>query len=158
MTQYYKVNNAEEFDWLMEYLEETTEARWYSGGKPTTFKSKNDVFIFDSEAVVVRDNNLSVNNQPYDKNKMINVSDLQLEYEQNKALQTKFDPVEKPSHYNQGKYEVIDVIEDWELGFHEGNVVKYIARHKHKENSFENLKKARYYLDRLIEGEEECTK
>lgn len=37
------------------------------------------------------------------------------------------DAVDHPSHYNSGKIEVIDAIEDWNLGFHLGNVVKYIA-------------------------------
>lgn len=63
-----------------------------------------------------------------------------------------FDPVEKPSHYNQGKFEVIDVIEDWDLDFHEGNVVKYVARHKFKNDSLEDLEKAKYYLGRLIDN------
>ena len=58
--------------------------------------------------------------------------------------------VDHPAHYNAGKIEVIDAIEDWGLGFHAGNVVKYVARHKHK-NGIEDLKKARWYLDRLIE-------
>jgi len=58
--------------------------------------------------------------------------------------------VNHPSHYNQGKYEVIDVIQDWGLDFTEGNVVKYVARSKHKENRVEDLKKARWYLDYLI--------
>lgn len=40
--------------------------------------------------------------------------------------------VNHPAHYNTGKIEVIDAIEDWELGFHAGNVVKYAARYKHK--------------------------
>lgn len=60
------------------------------------------------------------------------------------------DPVNHPPHYTFGKIEVIDVIEDWELGFHEGNTVKYIARAKHKNNELEDLKKARWYLDRKI--------
>lgn len=55
--------------------------------------------------------------------------------------------VNHPAHYNAGK---IDAIEDWGLGFHDGNVVKYVARHKHK-NGVEDLKKARWYLDRLID-------
>lgn len=59
--------------------------------------------------------------------------------------------VNHPAHYNTGKFEVIDVIEDWGLGFHEGNAVKYIARAKHKGNELEDLKKARWYIDRLIE-------
>lgn len=57
--------------------------------------------------------------------------------------------VNHPAHYNAGKIEVIDAIEDWKLNFHAGNVVKYVARHKHK-NGIEDLKKARWYLDRLI--------
>jgi hypothetical protein len=58
--------------------------------------------------------------------------------------------VDHPAHYNAGKIEVIDAIEDWNLGFHDGNVVKYIARAQHKGNRLEDLKKARWYLDRLI--------
>lgn len=58
--------------------------------------------------------------------------------------------VEHPKHYNAGKIEVIDVIEDWSLGFHEGNVVKYIARAKHKGSELEDLQKAVWYLNRLI--------
>jgi predicted 2-oxoglutarate/Fe(II)-dependent dioxygenase YbiX len=61
------------------------------------------------------------------------------------------DQVNHPSHYNSGKIEVIDAIEDWKLDFHAGNVVKYVARHQHKLNPVEDLKKARWYLDRLIQ-------
>lgn len=49
-----------------------------------------------------------------------------------------------------GSTEVIDAIEDWDLGFHSGNVVKYVARAKHKGGELEDLRKARWYLDRLI--------
>jgi hypothetical protein len=59
--------------------------------------------------------------------------------------------VDHPKHYNAGKYEVIDVIEDWKLGFHLGNVVKYIARAEHKADALEDMKKARWYLNRAIE-------
>lgn len=65
---------------------------------------------------------------------------------------TKHDPVNHPSHYTMGKIEVIDAIEDWGLGFHDGNVIKYVARHRHKGKALEDLKKARWYLDRLIEA------
>ena len=59
--------------------------------------------------------------------------------------------VDHPSYY-QGKIEVIDFIEDKHLGFNLGNCVKYISRHqlKHKDNPAEDLKKARWYLDREI--------
>ena len=62
--------------------------------------------------------------------------------------------VNHPSHYNTGKIEVIDAIDDWKLDFNAGNVVKYVARHQHKTNPLEDLKKARWYLDRLIERTE----
>ena len=62
----------------------------------------------------------------------------------------KHDPVNNPKHYTLAKIEVIDFIEAWDLGFHAGNVVKYVARAKHKNNMLEDLKKARWYIDRLI--------
>jgi hypothetical protein len=58
--------------------------------------------------------------------------------------------VNHPDHYNQGKIEVIDAIEDWDLNFCEGNVIKYVARHRHKNEPLEDLKKAKWYLERLI--------
>lgn len=61
------------------------------------------------------------------------------------------DKVYHPSHYNQGKFEVWDVIEDWNLDFFLGNVVKYIARAGHKNDALEDLKKAQNYLDEYIE-------
>lgn len=60
------------------------------------------------------------------------------------------DVVNHPSHYTFGGVEVIDAIEAWRLGFHLGNAVKYIARSAHKGRLLEDLKKARWYLDREI--------
>jgi predicted 2-oxoglutarate/Fe(II)-dependent dioxygenase YbiX len=64
---------------------------------------------------------------------------------------SKKEMVDHPDHYNQGKIEVIDAIEDWDLNFNEGNVVKYVARHRHKVNPLEDLKKAKWYIERLIQ-------
>ncbi len=58
--------------------------------------------------------------------------------------------VDHPDHYNRGKIEVIDAIEDWDLNFCEGNVIKYVARHRHKNEPLEDLRKAKWYLERLI--------
>ena len=58
--------------------------------------------------------------------------------------------VNNPKHYNAGKIEVIDAIEDWNLGFHAGNVIKYVARHERKGKPIEDLEKAKWYIDRLI--------
>lgn len=60
------------------------------------------------------------------------------------------DPINHPKHYTFGTIEVIDAIEAWQLNFHLGNVVKYIARAEHKGDSISDLKKARWYLDREI--------
>ena len=58
----------------------------------------------------------------------------------------KYDPVNVPFHYNQGKIEVIDVIMALELDACEANVAKYCIRHKYK-NGIEDLKKALRYLE-----------
>ena len=58
--------------------------------------------------------------------------------------------VDRPPHYTFGSIEVIEAIEAWELGFHLGNVVKYVDRAAHKGNQLVDLKKARWYLDRAI--------
>lgn len=61
------------------------------------------------------------------------------------------DSVFSPKHYTAGKYEVIDVIEDWNLNFRLANTIKYIARHEHKGKPLEDLKKALWYLQREID-------
>ena len=63
--------------------------------------------------------------------------------------------VDHPSHYNHGKIEVIDAIDAWNLGFYEGNIVKYIVRSKHKGNRLQDLEKALWYLERLVGLEQE---
>lgn len=62
----------------------------------------------------------------------------------------KRDPVSRPAHYTRSRIETIDAIEAWGLDFHLGNVVKYISRAGHKGSAIEDLKKARWYLDRAI--------
>ena len=68
------------------------------------------------------------------------------------------DMINHPQHYTLGKIEVIDFIEDKGLNFNLGNVVKYVVRSGHKKSSgksmeakaLEDLKKARWYIDREI--------
>ena len=60
--------------------------------------------------------------------------------------------IDHPQHYNAGSIEVIDAIEDWQLDFNAGNVIKYVARHAYKGKPLEDLKKARWYLQRLIDN------
>lgn len=62
--------------------------------------------------------------------------------------------VDHPKHYNLGRFEVIDVIDDWQLNFSLGCVVKYVARVDAKGSAIEDLKKARWYLSHEIERRE----
>lgn len=63
------------------------------------------------------------------------------------------DNVAHPSHYNSGKIEVIEFIEDQQLNFPRGNAVKYISRAGKKDatKEIEDLRKAVWYLKREIE-------
>ena len=63
------------------------------------------------------------------------------------------DSVSHPAHYTSGQIEVIDFIEDKELGFHLGNAVKYISRagRKNPDKTVEDLRKAVWYINRQIQ-------
>jgi hypothetical protein len=55
-----------------------------------------------------------------------------------------------PDHYKRGNIEVIDFILDQNFNYLEGNIIKYVSRYKDK-NGLEDLKKAQWYLNRLIQ-------
>ena len=66
------------------------------------------------------------------------------------------DSVNKPKHYNSGNIQTIDAIResmsDREFfGYLKGNVMKYVWRYTHKDNPVEDLRKADWYLNRLID-------
>jgi len=67
------------------------------------------------------------------------------------------DPVNHPKHYTQGSLELIDAVDGLQLGFYQGNIMKYVVRYKHKHDTQElriqDLEKALFYLKRLIEIE-----
>ena len=69
------------------------------------------------------------------------------------------DPVNKPDHYRVGEVEAIAYIEQ-QLGsgvrdYLLGNLHKYLHRHRFKGNALEDLKKAQWYLTKLIMEEEQ---
>lgn len=80
--------------------------------------------------------------------------------EQKQTKEIMNDIVNHPSHYTDGKIEVIDAIEAWGLNFHRGNAVKYIARAGKKDptKEIEDLKKAEWYIHREIQRLEKCRK
>ena len=55
-----------------------------------------------------------------------------------------------PKHYKVGGIETIDFIEAKNLGYHLGNVIKYVSRAGHKEDAVKDLEKAQWYLTRAI--------
>ena len=70
----------------------------------------------------------------------------------------KEDVVNHPSHYTDGGIECIEAIEaalttEEFRGYCKGNNLKYVWREKHK-GGIESLKKAQWYLDRLIQLDE----
>jgi hypothetical protein len=69
------------------------------------------------------------------------------------------DMVNSPEHYTGGGIETIDFIEAKLTGcgfksYLLGNIIKYLSRAGSKGNKLEDLKKAQWYLNRLIEREE----
>ena len=58
--------------------------------------------------------------------------------------------VNHPKHYNQGKIEAIDFIEDQEFNFSVGNAVKYICRYRWKGTPVQDMEKAIWYLQREL--------
>ena len=61
-----------------------------------------------------------------------------------------FNVISAPSHYIQDRsIQPIDVIMDWDMGFLDGQVLKYISRYKSK-GGVEDLLKAKFYLEKLI--------
>ena len=71
------------------------------------------------------------------------------------SFQQSKETVNHPDHYQGGKYEVIDIIEDFGLNFSLGNALKYILRAgiKNPELKKEDLRKAIWYLERELKKE-----
>jgi hypothetical protein len=63
------------------------------------------------------------------------------------------DRQEGGEHYKKQKIQTWDYIAANGLGYFEGNIIKYVSRWKEK-GGLEDLKKARHYLDKLIEVSE----
>lgn len=71
------------------------------------------------------------------------------------AMSQSYDPVNRPEHYNTGGLECIDAIRgmlshDEYIGYLRGNALKYMWRFRYKKKPIEDLRKARWYEERLI--------
>lgn len=65
------------------------------------------------------------------------------------------DVVNSPEHYRQGGIEAIDAIQasmtrEEFKGYLKANCMKYLWRYRHKGKPVEDLRKAKWYLDRLL--------
>lgn len=58
--------------------------------------------------------------------------------------------VDHPPHYNIGSIEVVDYIQDQGFGFLDGNAIKYISRYRYKGRPKEDIRKAIWYLNKLL--------
>jgi|TARA_R110000787_G_C13262466_1_gene430653 hypothetical protein len=73
------------------------------------------------------------------------------------SLSDNFDPVGKPAHYNLGGgVECIDYIKqvlglDGFISYCHGNMIKYQHRHRYKSNPVEDMEKAQWYLNKMLE-------
>lgn len=76
-------------------------------------------------------------------------------YEEGEKMSKTNDAVNHPQHYCHGGIETIDIVKakmspERFRGFLQGNVIKYVTRAEFKGKQLEDLKKAAWYLDRLI--------
>jgi len=67
-----------------------------------------------------------------------------------------WDAVNSPDHYNQTSMETIHIIQnsmdtDEFQGYLKGNIIKYVARHKHKGMPLKDILKAQWYMGWLVE-------
>ena len=77
----------------------------------------------------------------------------QILYNEERKNRGKYEKINHPQHYTQG-HETSEYIVSWGMNFLEGNVIKYVTRYKFK-HGVDDLKKAKWYLDRLIKQQEE---
>ena len=95
---------------------------------------------------------MSIDNAtPTDWDTIRNVMDRMVDDKPNKG-----DPVNKPDHYNTGAIEAIEAIKasmhpQEFKGYLKGNIMKYLWRYDYKGKPVEDLRKARWYLEKLIE-------
>ena len=88
------------------------------------------------------------------QNKINKVNEVNKEQIENPNCYAEDERVNHPEHYTKGGIEVHDFISAWRMNFDAGNVIKYVTRAPYKNNKLEDLKKARWYLNKLIEEAE----
>ncbi|RQW65876.1 DUF3310 domain-containing protein [Listeria sp. SHR_NRA_18] len=134
----YHTETQEDYDALMVELEKEGVTWAFAGDKPT---ASNLWDIYGNETCIKKEGNKIT----YATCSYFNAYKI-IKYKAN-------DTVNNPSHYNTGGIETLDYIKakvkDYP-SYAVGNIMKYITRYEHK-NGIEDLKKAQFYLNDLIE-------
>lgn len=174
----YHTETQEEFDALMVYVEKKGY-EWNTKEKPTEYNCWN---IFKKETVIVIEYDINLGfaskeycervypDTPIKKYKVKqdevskwfeNTANAMKAFASNGVSMKKqnTDNVNNPSHYTAGGIETLDYIKakvkDYP-SYAVGNILKYVSRYEHK-NGIEDLKKAQFYLNDLIEWmESDC--
>lgn len=124
------------------------------GGKTIQEKINNRIKEFNENQQSIKDSIVNLTKE-YAPNSYQEILDSFYESHDKNVEDEKDCHVNHPNHYggSDNPYEVIKVLENWDLDFHLGNVVKYVSRagKKDKSKEIEDLKKAMWYLQRKIE-------
>jgi hypothetical protein len=113
------------------------------------FNWKNTIEGFAFWINVISGKNFALFFEKYPKKEVLISENIRLSHDIADKIDELSNPI-LPQHYNVGDtYEPIKIIEHYNLNFAEGCCLKYLLRYK-KKNGVEDLKKAAWYLDRLI--------
>ena len=152
----YRTRTQAEYDWLARELSKEGMVsyipRHEQGGDIVVYADEKEDYLSYSDLDYAEKECL---NEP-----IIEVSDLMDTVDHDTLTQkvmernNKPELVNHPDHYQGNKFEVIDIIEDYELNFTLGSAVKYILRAGKKDDKNTDLKKAIWMLERELEEEE----
>ena len=179
---YYKIKNKEEAEWFANTLfnhgygnsdDRDRFVEWFESGRDCLIVYKG--YTYKDYALVYEDTTLATGGVKYEPSKTFvnpTYDDLKPLFSDTKPKEVEdvdldialeYDTVERPKHYNVFEKEVIYTIKDLldnnnnYKGFDNyciGNSLKYIFRAGLKGNYYEDLEKARYYINKILEGKE----
>ena len=153
----YRTRTQFEYDWLMQKLEDEGKksgGRW-KATETNFWKEYKDLTVIWDKDDELTYGDIDYAMEHYSDEPIIEVADL-MNQPTIRIHDTGVEPelVNHPVHYQGNRFEVIDIIEDYELNFTLGSAVKYILRAGKKDDKDIDLKKAIWMLERELEEEE----
>lgn len=155
--EFFAVLSKRNNQFVSDFIEGTIQGTFESadGCKIATIRSVYTAIIIENVLYMPREASHALFNEMQNDGLTRVQSNAQNESGISSSKSTKFDPVQKPSHYNQGGIECIEAIKasmtnaDFRA-YLKGNVEKYLWRYEKKQNPKQDLEKAKWYLERLI--------